>query len=236
MLYNHKATDHLSWSLVKTFARSAAHAKAMLNAEFKTTPALQFGSAFHSYMGGAFDGEYIVESLPEPERSQATKANKQYLFEMSEFNLVKSDDFYTIESMYESIARHPKAKKLLDASGEIEQIYTKGRRKCKADKVTDKTIVDWKSIADLDVNRIRYTIENYLYNGQAAWYNSIIGKQFAFVFVEKKPPYDVAVVILTPENLMMQEGHELVNMLEEKAHYAISNDIWTGQENEIIYY
>jgi len=237
MSYNHKATDQLSWSFVKQFARSAAHAKAMLESEFKTTPALEFGRAFHSYMAGDYDAECITESMPEPDRSRATKANKEYIFEMSQTGkqIIKLDDFFTIQSMCDSIHKHPKAGKLLSASGEVEKIYTKDRRKCRADKVTDKVIVDWKSIADLDVNRLRYTIENYLYNGQGAWYNSIIGKPFAFVFVEKKPPFDVAVVLMTEDSMIMQEAHEMVDMLEEKAHYAIDNNIWTGQESEIIY-
>jgi len=235
--YNHKDTNMLSFSFIKQFARSNAHAKAYLDAEFKSTPALEFGKAFHSYMAGDYNAECVTESLPEPGRSRATKANKQYLFEMSQMEkqLIKLDDFFTIETMHDSIAKHPIGKKLLAASGDVEQVYDLDRRKCKADKVTDKLIIDWKSIADLDINKIRYTIENYLYNGQAAWYNSIIGKDFAFVFVEKKPPFDVAVIVLTNNSMMMQESHELVDMLELKAHLAIANNIWDGQENNIIY-
>ena len=130
-----------------------------------------------------------------------------------------------IQGMSVSLLQHDAARKaLFDNAGKNEQSFffqlNSGLKlKCRADRIlSNGIIVDLKTTADASVSAFSKSCANFGYHIQAAFYVKVIElvtgvepKGFAFVAVEKEPPY--AVQVFKASDAMIRYGMEKVNEL-----------------------
>ncbi len=216
------------------------------------TAALIFGRAFHCYtLEGqeAFKKEFAVA----PQCDRRTKAGKAVFedFETLHPNhtILTQADLETIEGMYNAVAFHPFASKLLtEGRSEISVLWTDEETgldcKCRPDRIPDGdhgVIVDVKTVRDASEYGFQKSVVNYGYARQAGMYtegyNSVCsGKVDAFVFicVEKEPPYRTEVYVLDDDFVEWgrNEFHRLLNIEKEcrqKEFYPHYRNAGAGQ-------
>ena len=206
----------LSKSQLHEILRSPAHMKAPK----KETPALPFGSAFHTY---TLEKDLFVDTyMIKPQgMSFATKDGKALRSEAEESgkDILSWDDWQTIKGMAQAIWDNPIAAELLsDGEAEIsgfwnDPIYPDILCKFRADWInkTTRTLVDLKSTVDAREHYFTGAAYKLGYHMQAGWYlygatqiTGIEHDDFRFIAVEKEPPYGVMVYRASQE--MIQEG------------------------------
>lgn len=171
------------------------------------TPAMKFGTAFHTAVlePDVYAASYAV--LPPMDRR--TKAGKEeyerFLAEHPGAAILSADDAQMIDEMRMSVTAHPIAKQLVVA-GEAElscfwtDPLTSLKCKCRPDYLLLDlcTAIDLKTTEDASPWSFSRSCATYRYNAQQAWYVDglrtcgVDVDSFIFVAIEKKPPYAVA--------------------------------------------
>lgn len=196
--------DCIGSSFIKDTAKqSPAHAHEKIVNPPDPTPAMTFGSAFHST---ALDFVHEVGIMPEINRR--TKAGKEeYAHTMELYKgryIVSGEEHHHIVEMVDSLEHHPIAKNLMKFKDrEVTGIWKdfevgcwcKLRPDLKSDD--ERIIVDLKSTIDASTDRFTRDIFKFGYHVSAAWYTHgakmITGNDYKFIIVavEKTPPYGV---------------------------------------------
>jgi len=157
--------------------------------------------------------------------------------------IVKADDLKEVERMFQAVADHPKAGKVLGAITEVETSYTWEVRgtACKAriDAFCAKQgiLVDLKTTADPREGFERQ-FYNLKYHWQAAWYmraleaNGVKVKGFLIIAVEKAPPYEVVCYQVDADTIALAR-------MEMEPHLAFFDECraqnrWPGYSDAII--
>lgn len=209
------ATDAVSASLLKQIAKSPAHAKAYLQQQQEPTPAMLFGTAFHTCVleSERFDNEYAV--FEGDKRTKDGKATYERLVSEGK-TIISASDYATITAMASAIGDHPAASKLVRGDGktEVSMFWDDDETglacKCRPDiwlmRGAGSVIVDLKTTEDASPEGFSRSIQTYGYGIQAAHYLAGSGADaFLFVAVEKKAPFAVAVYELDPLSLEICE-------------------------------
>lgn len=209
------ATDAVSASLLKQIAKSPAHAKAYLQQQQEPTPAMLFGTAFHTCVleSERFAEDYAV--FEGDKRTKEGKANYERLVTEGK-TIITATDYATITAMASAIGDHPAASKLVRGDGQTEVSMfwedesTGLQCKCRPDiwiaQGRGSVIVDLKTTEDASPEGFARSIQSYGYGIQAAHYLAGSGADaFIFVAVEKKEPYAVAVYQLDALSLEISE-------------------------------
>lgn len=205
------ATDAVSASLLKQIAKSPAHAKAYLEQTQETTPAMLFGTAFHTCVleSERFNDEYVV--FTGDKRTKSGKEAYEALVASGK-TIITASDYATITAMAAAIGDHPAASKLVRGDGQTEVSMfwedddTGLQCKCRPDIWLGRVIVDLKTTEDASPEGFSRSIQAYGYGIQAAHYLAGSGADaFIFVAVEKKAPYAVAVYQLDALSLEISE-------------------------------
>lgn len=206
------ATDAVSASLLKQIQRSPAHAMAYLQQQQEPTPAMLFGTAFHTCVleSERFDNEYAV--FEGDKRTKDGKATYERLVSEGK-TIISASDYATITAMASAIGDHPAASKLVRGDGQTEVSMfwddeeTGLACKCRTDIWLGRVIVDLKTTEDASPEGFSRSIQIYGYGIQAAHYLAGSGADaFLFVAVEKKAPFAVAVYELDPLSLEICEA------------------------------
>lgn len=205
------------------------------------TPAMKVGTLTHRCIlePETMGGSYVVK----PEGFDGrTKAGKDWLAENDGAAVISKSDADMIAAMMESVWRHPEAKALISGSDREKSLFardgdlwTKGRIDCLTK--SGNIIADLKTCALADLDSVEKAIFDYGYFRQAAYYLRIANllglekSRFVFIFVEKTPPYCVALYSLTDDALRAGE-------LEIEASLALlkfcaSRNEWPGRETGI---
>ena len=217
----HADREHVSKSWLDHLRKSPAHLEAKLNSPQVSTPAMEFGSAFHHFVleQNTFNDNYIVS----PVFNKRTKAGKADFEEFQQSNnkkiIIDQDELESIKGMNDSLLAHFEAKKLIKAKGEIElslfSTLNGVKVKARFDKIIDdKIIVDLKSTKSASIEDFSKSIATYRYYVQAAFYTKIAKlegfdiEHFYFIAVEKEPPFAVSVFEL--DEISMKIGNEEV--------------------------
>lgn len=215
----YRSNEAYSRSQLFKLSKSPAHFKYALNDPEPETPALAFGTAFHSYVleRDKFDTQYIVV----PKLDRRTKEGKALAaqIETSGKIPISEDAFAQIQAMAESVMSNKYAAALLNG-GEHEMSYfwtdeptgikLKCRPDCRTDLKSTSVIVDLKTTENADTDSFMHSCIKYGYDLQAAMYtkgvSEVEGKQHRFVFiaVEKSPPY--ACNVLEADDFIIQKG------------------------------
>ena len=222
------ALDRVSNSYLNRLSRVPAMAKIKTEA----TPAMTFGTAFHSFIlePDKFSNQVAVC----PKCDKRTKVGKELCAEFTAESkgkvVIGIDEFETIQSMRESISRHPAASRLL-SEGMAEQsvLFTDDETgiECKArpDWITaDNVVVDLKTTRDASEYDFLRSICQFRYFQQAAMYLDALNivsdmeyTEFVFIAIETVIPFRVEVYSLDTEFLDFgwHEYHRLLR-LEKK--------------------
>lgn len=194
-----------SKSQLDQFAKSPAHYLASLTTPRKETPAMRIGSLFH---GMVLEPERVKIAVA-PVCDKRTKDGKAtweaFCIENAGAEIVTADEGEMLNGMVESVRKHPAASALLSGPGIAEgSCWWYDERsgelcRCRPDFYReDGIIVDLKTTEDASVDGFTRSVAKYNYQVQAAMYADGVElatgrpvKAFAFIAVEKQPPYAV---------------------------------------------
>lgn len=195
--------------------RSPLHYRYYREHPQEDTKALAFGRAFHAMVLEPEKFTQYVGIAPAVDRR--TKAGKEeyeiFLAEAAGKAIINQEDHATAKEMARAILTHPAARIVLGDKGKAEAslFWQEGEVECRCRPDwlrEDGLLIDLKTCADASPEGFRRSAFNYRYHVQAAMYaegyKAVTGKEsaeFAFVCVEKEPPYAVAVYHATPEFL-----------------------------------
>ena len=219
------ALDRVSNSFLNRLSKVPALAKIKTEA----TPAMTFGTAFHSFILEPDKFSHQVAVCPKCDKR--TKAGKEtfsdFTTESAGKVVISIDEFEAIQSMRKSISRHPAASRLL-SEGIAEQsvLFTDHDTgiECKArpDWITsENVVVDLKTTRDASEYGFLRSVLNFRYYQQAAMYLDALNivsdteyTEFVFVAIEVAPPFRVETYSLSTEFLEFgyREYHKLLGM------------------------
>jgi exodeoxyribonuclease VIII len=214
--------DYLSWDAVgihdlMLVHRSPAHFKAKKETPDKPTDAMRFGTAAHSWIltPDLAPSEVVVA----PKVDRRTKVGKEQWADFEAMangkTIVNEDEADTLSKMAGAVASSQAARNILDKCPlrEVSFLRTVGSKSVglrgRADAMSEdaKIIVDLKTTNNAAPSEFRRTAANFNYHAQCAFYMDNIralhgldeDPTFAFVVVEKAPPFGVAVYVLDEE-------------------------------------
>lgn len=249
------ASPAVSRSGIMEFKKSPYHYfKAYLSEDKvkkEQTPAMIFGSAFHTYMlePNKFDNEYCVE----PERVLLKDVGREKyedykklieLIEKQNKIVITQKDKELILSMEKSVLEHPEASNLITGGMNEASIFWTDEHtgiecKSKPDIWFDDIVVDLKTISSADPHTFQRSIVDGGYHIQAAMIRNGIKantgkdvKNFAYIVCEKSFPYAVAVYVL--DEFALDKGHcEYKDMLLQLKNCKQTNT-WQSYQTQTI--
>lgn len=223
----------LSQSQLKDFIfKSPAHYLQSTQEEKEPTPAMQFGTAFHSEMLQDKPKDFYAVKLKMDGRTKDGKAyNEAFDAENAGKAIINTDDEIKIKHMRESILRHPFARKLTEAITfrefpvfgtaitpfNLHEVRLKGLIDgyCKEQGF----VIDYKSCEDASPKGFKKAVKEFKYDLQNIQYPWLLTNakipvnKFYFICVEKVPPYAVGVYWISDRNLL-ESGMRWAKSLE----------------------
>jgi exodeoxyribonuclease VIII len=186
--------------LKKIASKSLAHA---MSEEFKTSAAMNLGSAVHAAIlePETYEKEFIVS----PKIDKRTKAGKEQYKEFLELSfgkiLINEDQEQAVIGAVESLKRHNIANGML-TGGESEYSYFAELDgiscKCRPDYFNSNSLIDLKTCADASNDGFMKACINFGYHIQAAFYLDVFNaangtsvKDFYFVAIETSKPFAI---------------------------------------------
>lgn len=219
--------------------QTPAHYLSWLKGEDQVdTKAMAFGRAFHCAVleEDVFRQDYGLK----PKVDGRTKEGKKILMDLSSSKeLLDIYQWDTIHRMKDSLLCHPIAGPLFKGgTSEITSIYEGNfGLRCKARfdywRPDLNLIVDIKTTDNASEQSFAKSITTFGYHIQAAHYTEAVDSKptFAFIAIEKKPPYGIAVYLLDEEAL--DHGKELRYMAMEKLNRCLVTDTWPSYAEEV---
>lgn len=206
----YEAINAVNVSTLEHFERSAAHAREAIIHPPAPTTAMDFGTAFHCAIlePFRFSREYVAAPKVDRRTTDGKRAWAEFEAEHEGACLLDAEDFIAISRMRDSVWNHPIAKELLGGSGhnEVGIVFENGETGLLCKGLLDRIstfdrwtwIVDAKSTLDASRREFSRAIRKLHYAARAAFYldgcNNVAPRQrrFAWIAVEKKAPYAVA--------------------------------------------
>ena len=237
--------EHYSRSDVVMALRSPAHLEASRKAPSRVTPAMRVGSAVHSLVltPDIYGDEYVTQ----PEGiNRRTKAGREEYDAWSEENagktILEAPEAELARNVARAVLASPAAKLLRDDEGKRETSYlwvdkrTGLPMKCRPDLWIPgrKLVVDLKTARDARPDAFGKAVFEHRYDVQAALYldgvNATMGEgtveHFAFLAVEKEPPYGVLVGTLDSEDL--ERGRDSYMRGQNRIAWCKEHQRWPG--------
>lgn len=193
----HASPGVSSSQLKSILKKSPAHAQVKI----ETTPAMEFGTAFHTALlePELFDEQYTVR----PEGVDFRTADgKQWRADNEHKTILKNEDYDRIQAMLESVYKSKYWDRIKGYDRELACVSRHKETgmlvKCKPDMLGD-LIVDIKTTKDASPEGFKKSLYSYFnYALSAAFYQDIVAditgkvKPFLFCAVESAPPHAVA--------------------------------------------
>ena len=224
---------------------SPAHLRWRLDHPQPSTPAQVLGSAIHDcvLLPDAFDTMWIRGIEGDGRTKAVREAREAQAAENAGATVLKPDDYDTCLAVRDAIAQHPKARQLLTGDAEQSAFWVDGPTgllcRGRFDLLGRKTgtIVDLKTTISAAREPFSRSIWTYGYHIQAAFYLagatalSLELDRFAFVAVEKTPPYGIALYELSLPAI--DDGRrELVPLLDTYAR-CLERDEWPSYSPDV---
>jgi len=247
-VYHARQIGIASKSALDLVHRSPAHYKAWVDgAEEEPSDALTFGSAFHVALlePDTFATRYAVEpDFGDCRRKENKAARDAWRAEHAGAEPLDATDARHIAGMVAAVRAHPLASRMI-RGGEAEvtlrwideatglpcksrvDYYVPGRR----------LVVDAKSTRDASPEAFRKSVANFRYHVQDAFYREAFRacgapiEHFAFIAVEKLPPYAVAVYALDPGAIARGQAAARTDL--ETLARCLQENTWPGYPAEI---
>ena len=236
------AIDAANSTMLRKFARSAAHARCYMMEDEADTPALVVGRAVHTAVlePGEFVGQYVA-NIPGDGRTKAVKeARAELKADNPNAEILSAADFRTCESVRDAVWDHPTAKELLSGKGfnEVVMVAELQGVLCKArlDRLTEfegySCIVDLKTTEDASPGKMAKSMANYGYSTQSSFYLDVtaavsdVPRKFIHICVEKTAPFAVAVYQL--DELALEQGRNDYQRYLAEYKQAKESGLWPG--------
>lgn len=244
---DYHAAPGISNTGLSRLSKSFKHYEAYRNQEFKETDALIFGRQVHEAV--LEPEKFQLAIAPDiPRRSKADKeTHAQFELDNIGKTIMKKDKAEALKAMKKNIFEHDAARKALEGKGRAEVSYwgydplSKTGELCKVRVDWDRDddlIVDLKTTTDASKDAVTKAMWDYRYFVQAAFYSDIraavTGRQtkgFLFVFVEKEPPYGVAVYAASDE--LIEYGRMEYERLLRYYSECRVNQTWPGYDEGV---
>lgn len=239
----HPAVGH---SGLVRIMRSPAHFKEYLTNPPEPTPAMAFGTAFHTAMlePDRFGEAFVVAPKFDRRTKEGKAAAEAWEAENAGKTALTADQMAAIEQMVANVKAHAGAARLLangmaEMSGFWRDPETGIECKCRPDWLVmngDQIvgIMDIKTSCDASANGFSRSIATLGYDIQAAFYQdgvkALTGRTvpFYFVVVEKDAPYAVAAYMASDE--VIEIGREKYRAALQLLKWCRENDCWPGYQ------
>lgn len=240
----YSAIPAISYSRLKCFARSAAHAREMMLHPIEPTEAMELGTALHAAIlePAKWADDYTVA----PRFDRRTKIGKEGWAEFEEANrgrtLLTQDDADAVEAMARSVREHPLASQLIGVPGKNEMAVvwtdemTGARCKGLVDRIVRHAgftvICDLKKTRDASQSGFARQVANLQYHEQAAFYLSGLAtvsaasRKWYWIAVEDSRPY--AVAVYEPDEDTLNEGRAAFRSHLKTYIECEKSGVWPG--------
>lgn len=230
------ALDGISASDVKiVHAKSIAHWK---NKRYKASPILDIGSAIHAEI--LEPSEALVVRGPETRRGKAWTEAKEEADSQGKI-LLTEGDHDLVMAVVESVRMEPRVMRMINDPSCIKEQsiintcpQTGLTLKCRPDALLPtRAVLDVKTTQDASPRGFAKSVRGFGYDLQAAFYiyacnlENFDVQQFAFIAVEKEPPYAVAIHTLDMEYLTWAKNQVMLT-LDQIKRAQDSGDFTTG--------
>lgn len=236
------AADGLSFSMLKILsAQSPMHLKCYMDGEKpEPTPAMRFGSLTHSFILENESCEFAVR----PEGMTFTTKEGKAWRDAQDKPIITADEFEDLKRMAKAVHAHPIAKRLLSGGKSEQSLFardSKGTmRKCRVDYLptSGNVIVDLKTCGDASPLEFGKNVANLNYLGQAYYYLKLCKlcgldkSAFAFIAVEKTPPY--AVAVYQPPDEWIEAAGRIVEADVQRFRNCVESNQWPAYGTEIL--
>ncbi len=208
------ASAGISKSGLDKIAISPAHYKAAYidGERAAPTPAMITGTATHTAVlePDLFDQQFIVGISVDRRTKDGKAAWAEFEAKAAGRTIISAGDHDMIRRMADAVHAHPAARELLSVGKAERSAYwtdphTGALCKCRADWLRDDGIVaDLKTSLSAAPGAFSRSCASLRYHVQNAYYldglrlAGVAAEHFAFIAVEKAPPYAVAVYVLEP--------------------------------------
>lgn len=239
------AADGVSRSMLNVlFEQTPMHYRSrfiLKETEKEETPAMRLGTLTHrcilepDSMAGAFHTKPHGMNF-------ATTEGKAWKKERADKPIISLEEHVAMIGMRDAVWRHPLASRMLkkadferSAFADHDGMLLKAR--FDAMPPSGNVLPDIKTCEDASLDKVEKSINEYLYWRQAAFYLKVAKllslpfEIFAFIFVEKTPPYAVAVYQL--DDLVLEAGTSTINRDIQLLRNCIEKNEWPGYPNEI---
>ena len=245
----HKDLDYIGKSGLDLVNRSPKHFwERYLNPdapEEEQTAALLFGSLVHCLILEPSKFSRRYEIIP-ADTNKRTGEWRKFRDEHQHKTLIDAADYERAHAINAAICNHPEAARLLAHGHGIAEKPMWARDpvtgvlvKSKPDFHNTKlgALIDVKTTGDAsyerfarDVFNLRYHVQDAFYTDVAAWAGTPV-RAFAFIAVEKEPPYEVAVYILDDDSRELGRAA----YREDLNTYAacLKSGVWHGYDQKI---
>lgn len=221
-------------SSLKPILRSTAHYVYNKETPKVDKPHFNLGSAIHCAIlePARFKNEYVISPVFDGRTTVGKQAKAEFFENNKGKFIINDDDMECINGIAENIAYHDDAMTLLKA-GKSEVSYfwqdpeTEIWMRARADNESRFATLDIKSTDDASPKGFIRNCTNFSYDMQAYIYSEARQhvmnetKQFAFLAVEKKAPYTVALYLASKEMLasgLLQYREALRRVAEYRAN------------------
>ena len=200
----HSKKEYISASGLKMIAKKSVHH--YLNADFKSTPSMAFGTAVHTaiYEPNEFYKDYHIV----PKIDKRTKAGKelyaQHAKQAEGKEILDEEDHQRILTILENLSKNQQAKDFVQGEMELSHYleYNDVKVRVRPDCINKVAgfISDVKTCQDNSPRAFLSDVYKYKYHVQAAFYMDMLGvNKFVFIAIETNAPYSVEVYVLDDE-------------------------------------
>lgn len=246
--YHEPRIGVVSKSALDQVRRSPAHYRAWLDGQSESTPALEFGTAFHCALlePQRFAAEYAVQpDFGDCRKTENKNAKAAWMGAYAGRRLLSDDDSETIAAMVRSVRSHKLAGKMIaDGIPELTLSWRDQETglpcKCRPDYYVKarRMAVDAKSAEDASPDGFKKAVAKYAYHLQDALYRdgfSSVGERvehFVFVAVEKKAPFAVGIYTLGAD--AVAQGYSAARSGIERLAECVRADRWPAYDESIL--
>lgn len=238
----YRAAPGLNYSTLKKIDLSPMHYKHARDEPQSDSPVFFAGRALHSATlePDLFKSEYVV--MPEGMLKGNSKAYKEFRAENEGSPILTIKEFQLYTHIANKVFEHPEARKLLNSKGTEFEVplfweYRGHKLKSKLDWRNPSAkrrphMGDLKSTETIELRKFFKIATNYDYPAQAWYYQAAntfhTGEvlPFYWIAVEKKAPYDVAVIHAGQD--VLTYGRDQVDLWLDKIEQCESTNTWPG--------
>jgi hypothetical protein len=249
--HTYRTWDAVNQSTLWSFRRSAAHARYEFIHPSESTHTQDLGSAIHAVLlePDSVERDYAVRPADLPTRGPGSRkalwAWKEEIAATGKVILDKQDDLATLRGVRDAVRDHPLALEFLTAPGltEVSALWRFDDTLCKArpDRIVEVAgwtwVVDVKSTPDASPGAFARSCVNFGYYLQAAFYLDGLeelaprDRRFAFVAVEKTPPFGIA--IYEPDIVFLEAGRDEYHRHLRTWRSCLESGRWPGYPTDI---